>query len=103
MVYIDDLVQGFILASEVEAAIGQAKYFGDGVATGVAWAMDGTVDEVRLLAAEFHDVDFSTCWPLTVLIVPREHPNGRPQPISFWEFCFDLNSSEFEVDGVDSG
>ena len=55
------------------------------------------------VSSRFHDVDFSTCWPLTVLVVPREHPNGRPQPISFWEFCFDLNSSEFEVDGVDSG
>jgi len=47
--------------------------------------VDGTVDLIRLLAFELHDVDFAAGSPATILLLRREHPESWPEPLPSWE------------------
>src|SRR5260370_955955 len=45
------------------------------------WAVEGTVDDARLLADIFHDVDFAAFWPADGADVFPEHPEGGPHSL----------------------
>lgn len=48
------------------------------------------------IPSALHDVDFSTRGPSPVLIVLRQHPNGRPQPVTLRQFGSDLKPAILE-------
>lgn len=55
------------------------------------------------VASALHDIDFSAGWPFAVLVVTREHPDCGPEPIAFWQFGLNLNSSVLDFERVNSG
>jgi len=61
--------------------------------------MESGRDFVVVLASIFHDVDFSRSGPFTVRFVPGEHPEGRPEVISFGKFGSDLKFSVLPSSG----
>lgn len=54
--------------------------------------VDSLVEQVQV-APGLHDVDLSTGWPQTVLLVQGQHPNGWPQPVPSGQFSSSLNSA----------
>lgn len=58
---------------------------------------------VAYVASALHDIDFSTGWPLSVFVMDWEHPDGRPEPISFWQFCLDFHTAILKGDRVYGG
>lgn len=55
------------------------------------------------VSSAFHDVDLTTGWPLSVLVVSGKRPNGGPEPISLGQLGLDLDSAVLESEGVDGG
>lgn len=58
---------------------------------------------VSNVSSAFHDVDLTTGWPLSVLVVSGKRPNGGPEPISLGKLGLDLDSAVLESEGVDRG
>lgn len=57
---------------------------------------------ITYIASAFHNIDFSTGWPSTILEITRHEPNGRPKPVPFWKFSPNLNSTKGKGKGVNS-
>jgi len=51
--------------------------------TGVAWS----------IAARLHNINFTRCWPRSILVSFGKHPNGRPEPVTLRELSIDLNTA----------
>ena len=63
----------------------------------------GPSTRVVQVAPALHHVDLSTRRPLPVLIVPREQPDGRPQPVTLRQLRLHLHSPICERERVNCG
>jgi len=50
-----------------------------------------------VVAAGFHDVNFTGARPWSIGVCGWKHPDGRPQPISRRQLCGNLNSAELDL------
>ena len=46
---------------------------------------------VRAVSSALSDIDLATHGPAAVDILFGHHPNGRPEPVTFWHLCNDLD------------
>ena len=46
-----------------------------------------------VVTARFHDINLSRQWPWSVSVLDRQHPDGRPQPITGWHLCSYLDTT----------
>ena len=54
------------------------------------------------IASGLHNINFPTSRPLPIFIMLGKHPDSRPEPISFGKFCSYLNSTIFDIKGINS-
>ena len=55
--------------------------------------MDRGIYGLRLMAEQFHDIDFAAARPAAVTIVRRQHPDGRSDSLSLRQLGTDVESS----------
>ncbi len=48
----------------------------------IPWAMEGAVNDRRLPANVFHDIDLTAIWPACRTNVVAQHPKRRPDSLS---------------------
>lgn len=65
----------------------------DSINTFIGW--------MRGVSTAFHDVDFTTCRPFSIVVGFGEHPNCRPEPVTFGKLCSDFDLSVLDVEGLD--
>ena len=53
------------------------------------------------ITSALHNIDLSTGRPWTKLSILREHPDGRPYPITFWKLGTDLDLTILEVERLE--
>ncbi|MNE83846.1 hypothetical protein D3C80_1806980 [compost metagenome] len=57
--------------------------------------MNSTGNGVRPAAPALHNINFTGSGPVAILIVFRQHPDGRPQAFTGRCFCPDLKLAVF--------
>src|SRR5690606_27946913 len=62
----------------VKSVVNKRVASGYRISARISRAMKGSVDDVRLLSAEFHDINFTACRPGLRFNIFAQHPEGGP-------------------------